>query len=464
VDVLTQRKGPQRAALLMLALMGLAACQTSETDSATTVNVSGIGAVKFRPSASIGGPLIGQTPRLFRGPCIADSGKELGGALAAALIPIAINSGLDLIGNALTRAGNPDTVAVYAGLPIDLPSTEKNDTAGKAGNGGTPTNPSNNDNTTAGAAPTASATTSTTTLTIPGTRASGASAQSNANTGPANTGTCLQFVYGKFAEDPGSSQTPLSWMPESISGKKPEDFRTALNTGGIYLAEPPSFFLEAKLIGGRKIYRLAPTILHYDATLEKGAKDTERTLFVEFGINEPGKLLSASGSSRGLLVIGKAVAGKTTTQFSAKDPRRPTMLWATNDLKDESVVANAEIRLLELRDGNPVLAALGEIITDNKTELATAIQTDLFPPEVNEATVIQTQISAFTTYQEALNSHATALSTTQTQIAEIEANATLTGAQRATALAQQNEIRRISLLRLQLAANGAGVSLPQGVQ
>lgn len=439
----------------MLALMGLAACQTSETDSAPTVNVPGIGAVKFRPSDSIGGPLIGQTPRLFRGPCIADSGEELGEALAAALIPIAINSGLDLLGNALTRAGTPDTVAIYAGLPIELTNAGKEEEEEEeAGTGGTPSD-SANGSTTAPAA-----TTPTPTPTIPTNSPTAALSQANANAGSANTGSCLQFVYGKFAKDRESPQTPVSWMPEAVSGKTPEAFRTALSTADIYLAEPPSFFLEAKLIGGRKIYRLSPTILHYDATLENGAKDTERTLFVEFGINEPG----TSTPSKGVLVIGKAIAGKTTAQFSSQDPRRPTMLWVTNSIKDDTLLANAEIRLLELRDGNPVLAALGEIITDNKTELATAIQTDLFPPEVNEATVIQTQISAFTTYQEALNSHATALSTTQTQIAEIEANATLTGAQRATALAQQNEIRRISLLRLQLAANGAGVSLPQGVQ
>ncbi|SMF55536.1 hypothetical protein SAMN02982917_3089 [Azospirillum oryzae] len=415
-----------RAAMVVSVVVTLNGCGLlGDTSSTGTLSVDGR-SISYDSPQALGGPVTGETARMFTGRCIYNP-KEAGAAIAA-LAPIFLDFAIDSLGKILTRAGAERAVAVYAAHAY---------TAGGVGTAA------------AGAV---------------GRSITEAEPAPPAAMGRAGLPECVQLVLARFASgrDTASAGAASPTLAETL-GLNAEDLSREFGSRGIFLAERPVLFLEAKLVTSPdgRVYRLRPTILQYEAGLDTRQVGDERGLFVEFGINSAPNSLASDKASRGTLPIGIVVPGQTSLVFREQDPRTPEMLWTAASTTAAAVapgILNIEMRIVEVRNGRPVLAALGTLLSGKQgDDIATALRRDLFPTEEERRTALTARLTGLEAYRKALVAYQQAVDgREQAKVTSATKSADMQKAIRT----QQDIIVQSAILSVQLAAAQAGVTPP----
>lgn len=475
--------------------------------------------VTYTAARNVGGPGGGPVTRLFAGQCIYEARNE--SATATALAPILVDAAVGSLGDALKRAGAPRAYAVHAGLRIRDHSTTGasvaasdvvTDPSRRPGTGvslevvpGTLSGPPADVVATTGsrAAPVTSIASGIAHLataearmkerSMPQHRPAGVSLEPPLSVGngaskasprgldghPSTTSyramDCVQLVHGEFVGqamdhfvqdyDCGHTDGLASWLCErgAVDKRSARAFQDTLNAHGIYLSAPPHVFLEAEIVraaGGQ--YALTPTFIDYRRTLESGAASGRRGLFLEFGVNHGHTTLADDKASKGVLAIGRMDADADPIRFQERDPRAPQMLWTKPPDGDRTAdnAMNVELRLVEVRDARPVLAALGDALSgEDGDALADALRQDLLPTPEEDAAGVTMQISALNQYQEALRKYQGAIDACEAAVLAAGDNTQAANVARSQGKAGVDA----AWLAVQLAAFQAKVSAPSPI-
>ncbi|MBP2302701.1 hypothetical protein [Azospirillum picis] len=416
-----------RAAMVMSVAGALNGCSLLGNASSTgTLNVDGR-SISYDSPQALGGPVTGEIARLFTGRCIYKP-KDSGAAIAA-LAPALLDFAVDSLGKILTRAGAERAVAVYAARAYAPPTARSDPAPADAGGRLVPEE----------------------------------KPPQSAATEQKGLPECVQFVLARFAPGPETASIgAASPMLADTLGETPDVLSGEFGSRGIFLAERPVLFLEAKLITSPdgKVYRLRPTILQYEAGLDTRQVGGERGLFVEFGINSAPNSLASDKASRGTLPIGIVVPGQTSLVFRGPDPRMPEMLWTASPSATTAApsILNIEMRIVEVRNGRPVLAALGTLLSGKQgDDIAAALRRDLFPTEEERRTALTARLTGLEAYRKALAAYRQAIDDREQAKA---ASATKSVVVQNAIQAQQNAIVESAILSVRLAAAQAGVTPP----
>lgn len=311
------------AALATLALAGCGSLFSGGLFSTGEAELDGRTVEYFAPHR-LGGAAGGPIDRVFAGPCVFRRDAptpQLEAFGLTTIAPVLVKRALDLLTNAIKRAGEERAVAVYAARAYPFDPFR----------------------------------------------------------GPGFN--CVQFVRGEFhgrAKD-------MDAGAEALPGAERSARRVAagLADAGIYLKPGADFFMEARVrfSADGSHFQLAPTYLLYGRPFDGGPDLSRRALFVEIGLNEAGKSLAEADASRGLLKLEVLSAGDAVRFFGPNDPRAPRMLWAPIGAAPggQGGGLNLEMRVIELREANKVLAQLGAILEEE--QVSERVRRGLFPTD-----------------------------------------------------------------------------------
>lgn len=386
-----------RRALSALTVAGLlAGC--SATSQTGTLNAGGR-TIKYQAPKNYGDLRTGPVTRIFTGKCLYQGDHS---ALLPTLAPILLKAAVTTLGDALIKAGEERAVATYGSLAYDP----------------------------AEASPTG-----------------------DANDG-APSAKCIQIVHGEFARRKSDAKPDLAFAAElgGKAGNSGEVFSKNLADLGIHLVGAPAFMVELIPVASGDVRRMQPTLLSYRASIDTGKTGDRRGLFLEVGLNIPSKSFADKDSKQVLFPFGYMTSGDESIAYSADDPRLPPMLWSNVNIPGDEPL-NIEARLVEVRDARPVLAAIGNLLTDNADPISAALRQDLFPTATEQSAQTTAKIKALQEYQTAVTGHRTAL---DGQAKALSAAAGQSAARRASIKAEQQAIVDAAALRLQLAARAAG--------